>query len=203
MLPNLSYEQTDAVRKMEPRSMTMQHRFERRHMICCMPYTMTRRLFIYFAMLQTSLRTARNDKKRVGQNKNIYQAPGTYIQYLVLYLVQLQVSCLFPNQPVIQCMYCVLLPSICVLDEGQLGQDRSGAWLDAVSSRDLREARDEQQQTAISIKWSSLVASRRSYCTAATYPASRVSNQFEILKTSVQHFSSAYSTRVLLYRRLK
>ena len=133
---------------MEPCSMTMQRRFERRHMICFKPYTMACGLFIYFAILQTSVRTARNDKKRVRQNKNIYQTPATYIQYLVLYLVK--VSYLFSNQPVV-CVPYMLLPSIFVLDEEQLGQDQSRGRLDAVSSRDPRETQDEQQ-TAISIK---------------------------------------------------
>ena len=81
--------------------MTMQRRFERRHMICFMPYTMACGLFIYFAILQTSVRTARNDKKRVGQNKNIYQVLGTYIVYSTWYYNLVQASYLFSSQPVI------------------------------------------------------------------------------------------------------
>ena len=69
MLPNLSYEQTDAVRKMEPRSMTMQRRFDRRHVICCMPYTVACGLFIYLVFSQLHVCTAQKRHKTLHQPK--------------------------------------------------------------------------------------------------------------------------------------
>ena len=89
-----------------------------------MPYTMACELFIYLIFSEVMICTARNDVKtsniQKNEEKKQHQAPGTRISFRA-----------FNNQPVI-CAWFVLLSSS-VIDEGQLGQDRNRAWLDAAS----------------------------------------------------------------------
>ena len=84
----------------------------------------------------------------------------------------------------------MFLPSICVLDKEQLGRDRSRAWLDAASSRDPREARDEQQMTT-SIQ-SGARSSRHEGVTAL-----QLYIQPRAIRTSLRYLKLACNTLVL------
>ena len=49
--------------------MTMQRRFDRRHVICCMPYTVACGLFIYLVFSQLHVGTAQKRHKMLHQPK--------------------------------------------------------------------------------------------------------------------------------------
>ena len=183
--------------------MTMQRRFDRRHVICCMPYTVACGLFIYLIFSQLYVWTARTRYKKVTPIKNmhycgIYQAPG----------ISFRAS---NNQPVF-CDLCtvpagVLLPIICVLlDERRATWTRSkpGLACRIILWSDPREARDEQQKgTSIKRRPGRRVMEllRGSYTLARFKPVLRY---FKLAcSTSALYIYTLYSTRALLYGRLK